>query len=68
MTRQHAKQDYRYGAKPGQHAEKPGRTRRPIRERIQDGFEQHDQLDTVGHAKQNQSDYVSTVGFLDEKF
>jgi len=68
MTRQRAKQDYLYGAGPGQHGEKPGRTRRPIRERTQDEVGQRGQLDIVGYAKQNQSDYVSTVGFLDERF
>jgi len=54
MPRQRAKQDYRYGARPGHHAEKPGWTRRPIRERTQDEVGQHDQLDIVGYVKQNQ--------------
>jgi len=62
MTRQRAKQDYSYGSRPGQRAEKPRRTRRPITERTQDEVGQHDQPDIVGFAKQNQSDYVSTVG------
>jgi len=37
------------------------------RERTQNEVGPHDQLDIVGCAKQNQSDYVSTVDFLDER-
>jgi len=66
MARPHAKQGCHYGARPGQHAEKPRKTRRPIRGRTQDEVGPHDQLDIAGCAKRNQSDYVSTVGFLDE--
>jgi len=67
MTRPHARQDCHYGARPGQHAEKPGQTHRPIRERTEDEVRPHDQLDIVGYAKQNQSDYVPKVGFLDDR-
>jgi len=68
MTYQRVKHDFPYGARLGQHAEKPGRTHRPIRERTPDEVGKRDQLDIVGYAKRNQSDYLSTVGFLDERF